>query len=116
MEGTDKSPRDRSFNLGRPSRSFRLRCPSLNSLRLRRAFEIGEVETRSARADVNRNGGGELGGLDSQAEPVEDEGELVDCDLAVSVMVEDVEDAAEAERVKARAAKAEGAGRATEIE
>ncbi|KAG0453375.1 hypothetical protein HPP92_024679 [Vanilla planifolia] len=40
MEGTEKSPRDRSFNLGRPSRSFRLRCPSLNSLRLRRVFDI----------------------------------------------------------------------------
>jgi hypothetical protein len=70
-------------------------------------LEVVEAEPRGAGRDVPADGGLEARAVGAEAERVERRGHLVEGDLAVAVAVEEVEDAAQAQRVQAAVAEAE---------
>ena len=71
-------------------------------------LEIVEFEAEIPRFDVRLDHRLEIGEFGVEAEEGEGLAELGDGDGAVGVFVEEVEDAAEADGVQARAAEAEG--------
>lgn len=71
-------------------------------------YEVLEREAFVSGLDEGPDGGLQLGDVNVKAEEAKGLTDLLDADHSIVVLVENIKDAAEAERIQTRAAEAEG--------